>query len=1165
MEVMYTVKRSPLTTHAVIILLLAIFLSGCSDNPVTPTENSQQDPSAGINSANSAHHQCLGYYQFIFDPDTVEFDIVPQRAGHLHLNVVNILNATMGVVAAGVPSQHDPPNGLFVFDISLTHPFGAKPNLAGFDVKGILITPGTSGNGTRSYAGAGETRLENADAYTRWWNPSEFPQAGMFGYTTGNLANSPPGPLTSEINPYKYFADALGPNEGMGGVFTEPVESDFGRGVFRAGSTNTRRYKIRFPMDPGPQIVFGYAVDASWAPPTINPPNEVPDDFPINANQPEAFHVALAQKANSLYFDTESGMTGGILRLQVNVHDWQGFVADDIPSEVGNILAYCPQLWSGGASFDPLDTTAYNARYTTDLSAQVTPLAAGEEILAVRVGSKGGPEYDQGVGPAPPESYVATWQLQKLLVTDPSCVSDSNNSLGEAVEIGLTGQVVAELCDSVDTEDWYSFEIPVGSEISGEARWYSDADTCELVLYNAYGDYLRDSYTAAAGLYVLETDDLFLPPGTYYLQALATQVGNPPPAGILYLLETEFELTNVEPSNPVNITPGDLDCAATWVGTDPDDDTYLLMAGKAGTWGVRTGGGFLLQSRTYDGIETEPGFFYPYMYIWDYPGGGVVDLVDYSNINTPVEHDAVLTFSGVVESMTMNSTHLYIAVADGPNTSIHIYDYVTDPTSPIFLDEALINDDAMQLDLLDAEGANTTLVQMGSTVMTLWDVEDPSAVTALDSDIMINATNIDMCVVGDFILKTYIDQMPDGYLGIQKFDPVGGFEPWGYRVLSGFGYSVSGQGTYAYVANGDQGIDVISFMVKNAPQLLSTVPVTSTAWYIHATESLLYSVQEGPGVVMYDRSSPALPVYQNETLCLNNPFDVAFLPNDFAVFVEGVTGYGTMSTVYLRDPGGPNLLHEFQLDDYSWQIESYDNLVAVGSTSANKIWIYQFSSNPIVYSEIYNDNLAANISAMKMTNKGLYVAMQNGKVQVYDTSFEYAPAILKQPDMTLHDSNPACDLVIDSVKNFAYVPLDGAPEFDVYSTTDPYNWTYLTYRDTTYNTVDADMFNDYVYILTADNLQIFDVGPNPASPAFTGLVSMPYPGSISFLDVPGQYAYVTDLGSVVWVASVYPPDAPAMTGHTIPDFDGVTTGIRIYENLLIQMKKTYGPQIYELY
>ncbi|HEX9744847.1 MAG TPA: hypothetical protein VGB30_05415 [bacterium] len=69
--------------------------------------------------------------------------MTPLRNSDLHLNITGVLNSTMGVTVAAVPGQADPQNGLFVFDITLKHPCSSMPGLSGFDVNGILITPGS--------------------------------------------------------------------------------------------------------------------------------------------------------------------------------------------------------------------------------------------------------------------------------------------------------------------------------------------------------------------------------------------------------------------------------------------------------------------------------------------------------------------------------------------------------------------------------------------------------------------------------------------------------------------------------------------------------------------------------------------------------------------------------------------------------------------------------------------------------------------------------------------------------------------------------------------------------------------------------------------------------------------------------------------------------------
>jgi len=165
-------------------------------------------------------------------------------------------------------------------------------------------------------------------------------------------------------------------------------------------------------------VVYGYAVDASWNPPSPNPPNEIPDDFPINANIPEAYHVVVAPRINTLYYDSESGYGGGVLRLQINVHDWQGQLAGNIKDQVQALKILSPDMYSTGIDASFLNEDSVKARYMADLTGFASPQYAGENLLAVRAVSEGGPNYDQGAGTAP-AGGVDTWQVLLLDVPDP--------------------------------------------------------------------------------------------------------------------------------------------------------------------------------------------------------------------------------------------------------------------------------------------------------------------------------------------------------------------------------------------------------------------------------------------------------------------------------------------------------------------------------------------------------------------------------------------------------------------------------------------------------------------------------------------------------------------------------------------------------------------------
>ncbi|HEX9744975.1 MAG TPA: hypothetical protein VGB30_06065, partial [bacterium] len=295
----------------ILLIFLSVIVSGCAgqNSPVVPIDNLP----AQIQS-DTASKILWGYWQFEFIPGNGTFEIIPLRQTSFHVNVLKFLEGS-------------PPPDLSIsnlqintdtidVDVNLTHPFPGLDQFSGFDVRGIFIVPGiVSGYSDPNivHSSPGQTYLINADGWTRWWNPDEFPIGdNIFSYRDGKLGTPYTGAnLGSTINAYKYFCDDLSPSESME---NRTVEN---RGLFSTTSTNSRHYQIHF--NPFNALVFNYAVDASWEPPDPDPPTNVPGDFPVNANMYEPFWLDTSVVANDLfYFDSEN--YGGCAKIGMNVH-----------------------------------------------------------------------------------------------------------------------------------------------------------------------------------------------------------------------------------------------------------------------------------------------------------------------------------------------------------------------------------------------------------------------------------------------------------------------------------------------------------------------------------------------------------------------------------------------------------------------------------------------------------------------------------------------------------------------------------------------------------------------------------------------------------------------------------------------------------------------------
>ena len=417
----------------------------------------------------------------------------------------------------------------------------------------------------------------NADGFTRWWNPTEFTAPGLFGYTQGSLAKTPVSLLTATVNPYKYFASVLGPTDSMQPIYSQTPDSSGDCGVFSAGTSHTREYKIQFPMNPGPVIKLGYAIAASWAPPTVSPPANIPHDFPISANQPEAFYIAFASTANSLYYDKNSGAAGGVLRLLLNVHDWQGMQAGANAPQVGAVEISSPDLFSGTVNATLVDDNQSRAQYSVDLSSKVLPTKAGNAVVVVRVESKNGPSYKQGSAPAPTDN-ISAFKTLIVPVAAPDCVADANNSFADYINFDLSTPIVGQLCAPTDYEDFYRFQFDPGFEISGNLVLDCNEAQTRMELYDKNQVEITEA-DATGGKAVIDLGAQNLMPDPYYIRVVTQTTGQ----AFQYMLEFTGKVTDTTPK-PVNATPPMLYFDLEWAHAD---GTYAYFTGPFGVLDLR--------------------------------------------------------------------------------------------------------------------------------------------------------------------------------------------------------------------------------------------------------------------------------------------------------------------------------------------------------------------------------------------------------------------------------------------------------------------------------------------------------------------------------------------------------------------------------------------------
>ena len=552
---MYAIKSIPLTGSIVTaILALALpILAGCaggSPTLPTPDESAQNLTSDILTDPVAGSRTLWGLWQGVVDTQAGTIEFVPLRQSALHINVTGVLNNTLGLSVSIDQGASDPAAGLFAIDITLVHPFGTKPQLAGFDVKGIMMNPGTLSIPPLVFSGLDETRLLNADGHSRWWNPSEFTGSGMLGYEPGDLGIGPAGMLTATVNPYRYFCDQLLAQDDIEQIVDVPMDEPKGRGVFKAGQVNMRRYMIQFPLDPGPQIIFNYAIDASWDFPVPNPPGEVPDDFKIGANQPEVYYIRPEIGLNTLAY--EPGNTGnGAFTLSVAVHDWQGQAGGNIANEVAGVMLYGPEIFPDYVLASFVSETGNTAWYSADLSEYCSPSGSGEQQVIAAVESSDGLLYST-YAPGSPSDPVTAYRVFTVDVTEVECMPDTNNDFPEAVSIDWYDSVWDTVCrpggSLVDYTDFYTFNIFPGKTAEGEINLYCYDPLIKISLHDGANLLIAEKVVSGSKT-TIDLTSLELGPDSYYIRILTENESQ------TTLYELSLEGAEIEPPPPT-VTDG---------------------------------------------------------------------------------------------------------------------------------------------------------------------------------------------------------------------------------------------------------------------------------------------------------------------------------------------------------------------------------------------------------------------------------------------------------------------------------------------------------------------------------------------------------------------------------------------------------------------------------
>jgi hypothetical protein len=308
------------------LAVFAVILFGCAHagrNPVVPVApgGDQIEPTdlAALAVDRDGPHRLLGSWTFYIDSAHERVDVVPRRDPHFHLNGLRFLEEYCKNCLQ-ITSILNNGDGTIDLTVRITHPFKGFPQYTGFDVKGIIMF-----NGSYEYPNSGfykelpkpifrvswrergDPEVLNPDGYVIRWSPQwqSGSTAPIFNYWEGRFARGVPN---ADLNAYLNFY------------------SHEERHMFASDASVSRTCHIWLP--PGP-VVAGYAVEACWEPPTVTPVTNPLEDFPLSANQGEAYHFKFVVNNGEVITECE-GCCGSsdCSDLYVEHAQWGGMRSD---------------------------------------------------------------------------------------------------------------------------------------------------------------------------------------------------------------------------------------------------------------------------------------------------------------------------------------------------------------------------------------------------------------------------------------------------------------------------------------------------------------------------------------------------------------------------------------------------------------------------------------------------------------------------------------------------------------------------------------------------------------------------------------------------------------------------------------------------------------------
>lgn len=299
-----------------VILLTLLVLFGCADddtgeilNAPVPKSIAELSGHSGIKRSTN-HTYVMSVFEIYVNVEDETLEVIADLTAEYTLNVIPFLYQAHRELLRVSMNQlsydgTDPDMLQLDLEFQYQYPYPDLNQYGFYDLMGVILTEGEDyGNpqGLKRGKRGVDVFMTNADGYTRWGNALEFTTE----LTWGRRFQYNP----AQLNPYKYYAKGLGPDDNLWDFLDSGSNND---GQFQPGDGRTMSLEV--PITEGNRWpFFRYATVCSWDDHNLDGPYT-----PYHRKEAIACSVSVT---DDIYYTSESDY-GGNLILDFSLWAWE--------------------------------------------------------------------------------------------------------------------------------------------------------------------------------------------------------------------------------------------------------------------------------------------------------------------------------------------------------------------------------------------------------------------------------------------------------------------------------------------------------------------------------------------------------------------------------------------------------------------------------------------------------------------------------------------------------------------------------------------------------------------------------------------------------------------------------------------------------------------------